>query len=145
MDTLANAFNLRIGYSDHSSGTFVAICAVARGATFIEKHITLDKSMEGPDHKASICMKELSEMVRAIRRIEVINGNGIKSPNKSEIEMQVLTRQKVVAANEIKEGKLIVASDLKTTREEQGKNGMAFWDIIGTYAKKTYKEDEPII
>ena len=118
--TMEMAFGLPIGYSDHTMGIEAAIAAVAVGARVIEKHFTLDRDMEGPDHKASLEPKELKDMVRAIRNIEKAMGDGIKKPAKSEISTRKIARRSLVAARDIKAGKILLSDDILTKRPETG-------------------------
>ena len=102
MVTIGKTFDVAYGYSDHTLGIEVDIAAVAMGATCIEKHFTLDKNMDGPDHKASLEPEELKSMVKAIRNIELALGNGIKKPSKSEIPNKTMTRKSIVAKDQLK-------------------------------------------
>ena len=102
MQTIARAFDVRVGYSDHTLGIEVPIAAVAMGATVIEKHFTLDKNMVGPDHRASLEPAELKEMVKAIRNIEKALGNGIKKLSPSELKNKAVARKSIVAARDIR-------------------------------------------
>lgn len=106
MDTMRRAFQLPTGYSDHTMGTAVSIAAVARGAVIIEKHFTLDRNLEGPDHSASLEPKELAELVKGIRAVEVALGSYIKTPGKSELEVKHVAQKSVVALKNIKKVKL---------------------------------------
>ena len=102
MKTMKEKLNVEVGYSDHTLGIEVSIAAVAMGATVIEKHFTLDKNMNGPDHKASLMPEELKQLVKSIRIIEKSIGNGIKNPSKSEIKNLDIVRKSIVANREIK-------------------------------------------
>ncbi|MDB3964655.1 N-acetylneuraminate synthase [Amylibacter sp.] len=139
MDTINNAFKLPVGYSDHSVGVNVPIAAVALGAKIIEKHFTLDKNMQGPDHKASLEPEQLSEMVRGIRDIELALGNGIKGPRHSELQNKLLVRKSIVAERIIKKGEIFNKSNLSIKRPGLGKSSIHFWDILGSEAKKDYQ------
>lgn len=144
MITLREKFKLNIGYSDHTTGIEVPIAAVAMGARVIEKHFTLDKSMEGPDHKASLEPEELSAMVKAIRNIESALGNGIKEPSKSEIKNINIARKSIVANCAIKKGEIFTESNITVKRPGNGISPMK-WDIvIGQSAKRDFIEDELI-
>jgi len=145
MFTLREAFKLPVGYSDHTLGIEVPIAAVALGATVIEKHFTLDKNMEGPDHKASLEPDELKAMVTAIRNIEKSLGDGIKKPNKSEIEIMKVARKSIVANCEIKRGEIYKENNLGIKRPGTGISPMRWDELIGKKANKDYKEDELII
>ena len=144
MQTIANAFNIDVGYSDHTLGIEVDIAAVAMGANIIEKHFTLDKTMDGPDHKASLEPDELSSMISAIRNIEKAIGSGIKKPSKSEQPNISLARKTIVAAKTIVKGELLTDENLATKRAGQGINPMLWDEIIGTTAMKNYAEDDLI-
>ena len=144
MDTLKNAFGLSVGYSDHTEGTEVAVAAVARGAGVIEKHFTLDKNMEGPDHKASMEPSEFKKMVESIRHIESALGSGVKQPTKAEQEISKVVLKRIVAKRGIKAGQVIREEDLCVKRNDAGVPSNA-WDIIvGTVARKDYNVDEGI-
>src|SRR5436853_5565300 len=112
METMALAFGWPIGFSDHTLGIHVAVAAVARGACIIEKHLTLDKGMAGPDHKASLDPAEFAEMVRAIRAVESAVGDGMKRPTASEIETRKVVQKVIVAARPISAGTRIVLDDM---------------------------------
>ncbi len=142
MDTLAAAFGLPVGYSDHSEGIIVPIAAVARGAVLIEKHFTLDKEMEGPDHKASLDPVELKSMVQAIRAVELTLGDGIKGPRPSEIKNKAAARKSIVAARDIAAGQIIQADDIAIKRPGTGESPSKFWQIQGKPASKAYKAGE---
>lgn len=120
MLTLKEAFKTEIGYSDHTLGTEVAIAAVAMGAKVIEKHFTLDKNMEGPDHKASLDPKELKIMVEQIRNIEKALGDGIKKPNKSEEKIKKVVRRRILISKELKKGHMLTEDDLILKRSNSG-------------------------
>ncbi|MGO9571951.1 MAG: N-acetylneuraminate synthase [Desulfomonilaceae bacterium] len=129
MDTLAHAFGYPVGFSDHTLGCEVTLAAVARGARLIEKHLTLDKAMHGPDHKASSDPIEFSAMVRAVRVVEAALGDGVKEPVASELDMRVAARKSVVAARPIPAGRTIVAEDL-ALRRSPGELDSAYMDLI---------------
>lgn len=144
MDTLATAFGLPVGYSDHTMGIEVPIAAVARGACVIEKHFTLDRSMEGPDHVASIEPDELKAMVDGIRKIEVALGDGLKQPTAAEREISKVVLKRIVAAKSIPCGKVIDDDDICVKRNDTGLPASA-WDIlVGTKARRDYGVDEGI-
>ena len=144
MLTLREAFKCKVGYSDHTEGIEIPIAAAALGAEFIEKHFTLDKSMEGPDHKASLTPVELSEMVKAIRNIEKALGNGIKNPNKSELEISKVVLKRIVAKTKIKKGDAFTSENLTVKRSYSG-FAASNWDfIIGSVAKRDFEIDDPI-
>lgn len=142
MDTLATAFNLAVGYSDHSAGIEIPIAAVSRGATLIEKHFTLDKKMEGPDHKASLEPNELKSMVSAIRNVEMAIGDGIKGPRPSEIKNKEVARKSLVAATNIAEGELFTSDNLEVKRPGNGLSPYKYWDLLGKKSTVSYQEGE---
>jgi len=145
MDTLAEAFQLEVGYSDHSAGISVPIAAVARGAMIIEKHFTLDKNMEGPDHKASLEPSELADMVAGIRNIELALGDGIKGPRPSEIKNKAIARKSLVAAKDIAAGELFNVENLDIKRPGNGVSPYQYWDLLNTQSTRSYREGEVIL
>lgn len=144
MITLRDAFKCRVGYSDHTMGTEVPVAAVALGAAIIEKHLTLDRSMDGPDHRASLEPQELKMMVRQIRNIEAALGDGIKRPNKSEAENAKVVQKSILAKCPIKKGDVLTAENLVAKRAGSGISSV-YWDVVvGTRALQDYNIDEPI-
>ncbi|MGB3161827.1 MAG: N-acetylneuraminate synthase [Carnobacterium sp.] len=144
MNAMKAAFKVEVGYSDHTLGIEVPIAAVALGATIIEKHFTLDKTMEGPDHKASLEPNELREMVASIRNIEKALGNGVKAPTNSERKNKNIARKSIVAKVPIKMGEFYTEANLDIKRPGTGISPM-FWDeVIGTQANQNYEIDELI-
>lgn len=144
MQTMKNAFKCKIGYSDHTMGAEIPIAAVAMGAEIIEKHFTLSRKMEGPDHKASLEPAELKYMVDCIRNIELALGDGIKRPNKSEIEISKVVLKSIVAKRRIQEGEELSVDNLTVKRAEKGISA-SYWNLIlGKRATKNYDVDEPI-
>lgn len=144
MLTMKDKFGLSVGYSDHTKGIEIPIMAVAMGAEVIEKHFTLDKTMEGPDHKASLEPDELKAMVDAIRNVEKAFGNGIKEPQESEKKNIEIARKSIVAKCDIKKGEIFSENNLTVKRPATGISPMMWDKIIGTIAKKNYKEDDLI-
>lgn len=144
MKTIENAFKVPVGYSDHTLGIEIPIAAVAMGAVVIEKHFTLDKNMDGPDHKASLNPEELKNMIDSIRNIEKAIGNGLKKPSKSELKNKNIARKSIVASVEIKKGELFTEKNITIKRPGNGISPMKWYDILGTVANKNYKEDELI-
>lgn len=144
MVTIGNTFDIAFGYSDHTLGIEVDIAAVAMGASCIEKHFTLDKTMEGPDHKASLEPDELRAMVSAIRNIELALGSSIKKPSKSETPNKSIARKSIVAKTAIKKGEILSKENLAIKRPGNGINPMRWDEIVGTVAQKDYSEDELI-
>ena len=136
---------LPIGYSDHTLGIEVPIAAVALGATVIEKHFTLDKTLPGPDHKASLEPNELKAMVSAIRNIEkAIGGSGLKEVSKSEEKNKPIARKSIVAATDIKKGDIFTPENLTVKRPGSGISPMQWDEVIGKEAKRDFQEDELI-
>ncbi|MBT1247036.1 MULTISPECIES: N-acetylneuraminate synthase [unclassified Thermosipho (in: thermotogales)] len=142
MITLKEAFKLPVGYSDHTLGIEVPIAAVAMGAKIIEKHFTLNKNLPGPDHRASLEPQELKAMVKAIRNIEKALGNGIKKPNKSEIEIKKIARKRLVAKRNILPGEVIEKDDIEIKRANEGIEPKFLDVIIGRKLIKEIREDE---
>ena len=144
MQTLKAAFKCQVGYSDHTMGIEVPIAAVAMGAEIIEKHFTLDRNMEGPDHKASLDPEELKQMVISIRNIEQAMGDGIKHPNASEQKNAEVVLKRIIAKKPIKKGDVLGEDNLALLRNSEGIPAK-YWDLIaGKPAKRDYTEDEPI-
>lgn len=134
-----------VGYSDHTNGIEIPIAAVALGATVIEKHFTLDRSLPGPDHKASLEPEELKAMVQAIRHVEVaISGSGIKEPSPSEIKNKDIARKSIVAAKGIHRGELFTKDNLTVKRPGNGISPMKWDEVIGQKANREFHEDELI-
>lgn len=144
MDVLRNEFDVEVGYSDHTRGIEVPIAAVALGATVIEKHFTLDKNMEGPDHKASLEPDELKAMVSAIRNIEQALGDGEKKVSTSESKNIAIARKSIVAACTIKKGDEFSEDNLTVKRPGSGISPMRWEDVLGRIAIKDFKEDDLI-
>lgn len=144
MQTMRDTFGYEVGYSDHTKGIEVPIAAVALGATIIEKHFTLDRNMEGPDHKASLEPDELKQMVTAIRNIEKSIGNGVKTPSESEAKNIPIARKSIVAKHFIKANDILTADNVTVKRPGTGLNPMIWDKVIGTKAIRDFKEDEMI-
>ncbi|MCM3079668.1 N-acetylneuraminate synthase [Brevibacillus invocatus] len=144
MDTLRDSFHLRVGLSDHTQGISVAIAAVARGASVIEKHFTLDKNLPGPDHKASLDPVELNQMVTSIREVECALGNVTKVPTIAERKNKEVAQKSLVAACEIKEGEIFTKDNLTVKRPSGGISPLQFWSWLGKTADRTYQVDEMI-
>ena len=138
MDTLAQAFGLSVGYSDHTEGILIPVAAVARGAKIIEKHFTLDRSLPGPDHKASLEPAELTQMVRDIRALQAALGDGGKTPQPSEWDTRQAARQQVVAARDIAAGSVLARADLSTARCGGGLPPTALWGLVGLRTGRAY-------
>ena len=144
MLTLKDRYNCDVGYSDHTLGIEVSIAAVALGATVIEKHFTLDRNMEGPDHKASLEPKEFKSMVSAIRNIEKALGTGNKVASPSETENKDIARKSIVASRMIKKGEVFSKDNITTKRPGSGISPMRWYNVIGAVAKRDFQEDELI-
>lgn len=145
MQTMKQIFpQCTVGYSDHTMGIEVPIAAVAMGAEIIEKHFTLDKTLEGPDHKASLEPNELKAMVDAIRHIEISLGDGVKRPNKSELEVCKVVQKSIVAKSQISVGDELNESNLTVKRIGGGISASRWDEVIGQKAKCNYKIDEAI-
>jgi len=144
MVTIGNTFDVAYGYSDHTLGVEVDIAAVAMGATVIEKHFTLDKNMEGPDHKASLEPDELIIMVKSIRNIEIALGSTVKKPSRSEIPNMKIARKSIVASCSIKKGEILNKDNLSIKRPSGGISPMRWDEVIGMIATRDYSEDELI-
>lgn len=144
MDTLREAFGLPVGLSDHSPGINVAIAAAARGAVMIEKHFTLDRTLPGPDHKASLEPGELKAMVEGIRQVEWALGDGRKAPAPSEIKNIGIIRKCLVARRAIETGEAFSEDNLAVKRAGGGIAPDRYWDWLGRTATRAYAEDEAI-
>ena len=144
MQTLQKEFGYRVGYSDHTNGIEIPVAAVAMGATIIEKHFTLDKNMEGPDHKASLEPEELRQMVLSIRNVESAIGDGIKQPSEAEKKNIAIARKSIVAACAIKKGEIFTEKNLTTKRPGKGVSPMKWNDVLGKYAVHDFAEDDII-
>ncbi|EAI3899044.1 N-acetylneuraminate synthase [Campylobacter coli] len=145
MKTIKEAFKLPVGYSDHTLGITIPIAAVSMGACVIEKHFTLDKAMQGPDHLASLEPSELKAMIKAIRELEKAFGDGIKKPSKSESKNINIGRKSLVAISPIKKGDLFTESNLGIKRPGNGISPMEWDNIIGKIATRDFDIDELIV
>lgn len=144
MLTIKNAFNIKVGYSDHTMGIEIPIAAVVLGAKVIEKHFTISRDMDGPDHKASLEPQELKQMVESIRNIEKAMGNGEKTPQQSEISNKKVVRKSIVANREIKKDEILSEENLTTKRVGSGLSSELWDEIIGLKANYEFQKDEPI-
>lgn len=144
MVSMGKELEVPVGYSDHTQGIEVPLAAVALGACVIEKHFTLDRSMDGPDHKASLEPYELKEMVEGIRKIELALGNDIKQVSVSEKANRDIVRKSIVAAKLIKRGEMFTEENLTTKRPGTGISPMRWNEMIGAVADRDYKADEMI-
>lgn len=145
METLATLETGAVGYSDHTRGIEVPVAAVALGAQVIEKHFTLDRSMPGPDHKASLEPAELASMVTAIRNVEAALGTNVKTPSSAEIPNIPVARRSIVAKRDIRPGEIFTAENLTTKRPGTGLSPMLWNKIIGTVSDRAYRKDEQIV
>ena len=144
MAVMRDAFGLEVGYSDHTRGIEVPVAAVALGATVIEKHFTLDRNMEGPDHKASLEPAELAAMVRAIRNVEKALGTAEKKPSPSERKNIAVARKSIVAKTAIAAGETLTEDNLTVKRPGSGVSPMRWFEVLGSRANRDYQEDELI-
>ena len=144
MLTIQKELGVAVGYSDHTLGIEVDIAAVAMGASVVEKHFTLDKTMKGPDHKASLDPKELKAMVVAIRNIEEALGDGVKKLSRSEKPNMVVVRKSIVANQTIKKGEVLTEGNITAKRPGSGISPMRWDEVVGSIAKKDYQADETI-
>lgn len=144
MDTLRQAFQLPIGLSDHTNGISVAIAAVAKGAKVIEKHFTLDKSLPGPDHKASLDPNELRNLVESIRQVEKALGSPVKRAASSELKNASIARKSLVALKDIRQGEPFTVHNLGVKRPGTGISPLYYYDYLGKIAEKDYRQDEVI-
>lgn len=144
MITIKNTFKLPIGYSDHSMGIEIPIAAAVLGARVIEKHFTLNKDSEGPDHKASLEPHEFKKMVESVRNIEKAMGDGIKKPSKSELKNMKIARKSIVAAKEISQGTVFNKTNLTVKRPGNGLNPLMWDQIMGKKAIRNFKKDDLI-
>lgn len=144
MQSLHAAFGVPVGYSDHTQGIEVSIAAVALGATVIEKHFTLDRTLPGPDHQASLEPQELGALVSAIRNVERALGEGIKRPTASELRNRAVARKSIVARVGIARGERFSAENLDTKRPGTGLSPMLWDQVVGKVARRDFNPDEPI-
>jgi N,N'-diacetyllegionaminate synthase len=142
MQTIRDTFGVSVGYSDHTLGIEVDIAAVAMGASVIEKHFTIDKNMDGPDHKSSLSPEELKAMVNSIRNIEKALGSHIKKPSKSEMPNITMARKSIVASKSIKKGELFTEKNITTKRPGTGFSPMEWDSILGKVAERDYQLDD---
>lgn len=145
MLALKDKFHTEVGYSDHTLGIEVPIAATAMGATVIEKHFTLNRGMEGPDHKASLEPDELKCMIRSIRNVEQAMGTGIKEPTNSEYKNILVARKSIVARKQIQAGEIFTEENITTKRPGDGMSPMRWNEVIGKTASREYGVDEKIV
>ena len=141
---LAEQFGVPVGLSDHTPGWECDVAAAALGATVIEKHFTLDKTLPGPDHKASLDVPQLTAMIQAVRHTQAALGTGRKAVTASEAKNKPIARKSIVAAKAIKKGEIFTAENLTTKRPGDGVSPMRWHEVLGLEAKRDFAEDEPI-
>jgi N-acetylneuraminate synthase len=144
MVTLSRRFGVRAGFSDHTVGDEAALAAVTLGAVVIEKHFTLDRTLPGPDHKASLDPAGLAQLVERVRRVESALGDGAKQPMPAERANTPIARKSLVAARPITGGQPIAAEDVAIKRPGTGRSPFDYWDVVGRPARRDYATDEPI-
>ena len=144
MNTMETAFGLAVGYSDHTDGIAVSLAAVARGASVVEKHFTLDRSLPGPDHASSLEPHELAAMVKGIREVETALGAAMKLPSSSEIRNRVPVRKSIVARTTIRPGEVYSEDNLAVMRPGDGLSPMHYWELLGRPASRAYLPHEKI-
>lgn len=144
MATLGAAFGLPVGYSDHTPGITIPVAAAALGAVVVEKHFTLDRSLPGPDHKASLEPGDLRLMVRAIRDVEIALGSPVKQPAASELKNRAVARKSLVAARDIRKGEAFTPENLAIKRPGDGISPACYWDWMGKFASRDYLRDEKV-
>jgi N,N'-diacetyllegionaminate synthase len=144
MVTMRDALGVAVGYSDHTEGIAVAVAAVALGAGVIEKHLTLDRSLPGPDHRASLEPGRFAEMVLALRAVEIALGDGVKRPTAAELENAAAARKSIVAARAIAAGETLTADNLTVKRPGTGMSPLRWDDVVGLSASRGYAPDDPI-
>ena len=144
MNKLNEIFKYPVGFSDHTESIFSSIVAVSMGATIIEKHVTFDKKLKGPDHKASSTIEEFKELVNEIRKVEVVKGNSKNYISKSEKEIANVSRKSIVAKQYIRKGDVFTNNNISVKRPGSGISPMLWYKILGTEAKKDYKIDDLI-
>lgn len=145
MKTLTTSFGLPVGYSDHTEGVTISIAAKALGAVAIEKHFTLDRTMEGPDHKASLEPAELQAMVKGIREVEKALGSAVKLPSAVELQNRIAARKSLVAAQNISKGEMFTKQNLAVKRPGSGISAIHYEGYLGRVADKDYKVDDLIV
>jgi N-acetylneuraminate synthase len=144
MEVMRDTFGLRVGYSDHTPGLAVTVAAVAREATVIEKHLTLDRELPGPDHRASLEPKEFSDLVASVRAVERALGRVEKKCQPSEEKNKATARKGLYAAQDIAHGEVLSAEAITLQRPVKGRSAMDYWDVIGTKAQHAYKKGDAI-
>jgi N,N'-diacetyllegionaminate synthase len=144
MQSMQTAFQLRVGYSDHTEGIAIALAAVALGACVIEKHFTMDRDLPGPDHRASLEPRELAALVQSIRTVEVALGDGVKRMTAAEEHNKPVARKSIVAASAIAKGELFSEKNLAVKRPGTGISPMCWDEVVGHRAPRDFQPDEPV-
>jgi len=144
MDTLTQAFGLKVGYSDHTDGNAISLAAVARGACIIEKHFTLSRDLPGPDHAASLDPSKLANLVAEIRTVERAIGTGIKQPSAAERANRPVARKSLIAARDLPEGHVLKLADVEVKRPGDGRTPMEYWEVVGSVLNRSLAEGEAI-
>lgn len=144
METMRRAFGLKVGYSDHTVGEAVSIAAVALGASVLEKHFTLDRTLPGPDHAASLEPDELVSLVRGVRMVERALGTGIKQPSAAEVANRAVVRKSMLAARDLPEGHILSLEDISVKRPGDGSSPMVLWDMVGQVTTRATAEGEAL-
>jgi N-acetylneuraminate synthase len=144
MVTMRDAFGVAVGYSDHTEGHTVAVAAAALGAVVLEKHLTLDRTLPGPDHRASLEPGAFGAMVVALRAVELALGDGVKRPTAAELENATVARKSIVAARTIAAGETLTADNLTVKRPGSGMSPLRWDDVVGLSASRSYEPDDPI-
>ena len=144
MIRIKNEFKVKVGYSDHTEGIEISLAAVTMGAKIIEKHFTLDKNLDGPDHLASLDPKKFSYLTKCIRNIELAFGNDLKNPTKSELQNKQLARKFIVAKKEIRKGEIFSDENITTKRAGKGISAIEWPKIIGKKSTRNYKPNDAI-
>ena len=144
MSTLREKFDCQVGFSDHSVGIHLAVAAVAMGATVIEKHLTIDRDLPGPDHKASLEPSEFKNLVDQVRDLENAFGDGIKRPTEVELKNKKIARRSLVALKAIKTGDVFTSENVSIKRPGTGRSPFEYWSLLGTKATSDIAENEVI-
>lgn len=144
MVAMREAFGVAVGYSDHSEGIAMATAAVALGASVIEKHLTLDRTLPGPDHKASLEPNEFSRMVEAVREVEIALGDGVKRPAAAELANREIVRKSIVAVRPIATGEMFSGDNLSARRPGTGMSPMRWDEVLGSAAPRAFAADEEV-
>lgn len=144
METLRRAFGVRVGYSDHTVGEAVSLAAVALGACALEKHFTLDRTLPGPDHAASLEPGELTQLIRGVREVEQALGTGIKQPGAAEVANRAVARKSLLAARDLPAGHVLTLDDIAVKRPGDGISPMQMWDMVGQVTTRAIPEGDAL-